>query len=65
MKKIDVKVKTKEELHALLKENHDQLRRLYFDLKLGKLQDTSALKRMKKDIARILNVLHMNHGESA
>ena len=65
MKKTDVKVKTKEELQSLLKDNHDQLRRLYFDLKLGKLQDTSALKRMKKDIARILTVLHTHHGENA
>ncbi len=63
MKRIDTNTRTKEELHALLKDQREQLRRLYFDMKLGKVQDTSACKRTKKDIARILRVLHITYGD--
>ena len=65
MKKTNVHSKTREELLALLKENQELLRRLNFDLTLGKVQDTSALKRAKKEIARVLTVLESKHGTNA
>ena len=65
MKKTNVHSKTRDELLALLKENQEQLRRLNFDLMLGKVQDTSALKRVKKEIARVLTVLESTHGTNA
>lgn len=65
MKKTNVHSKTRDELLALLKESQEQLRRLNFDLLLGKVQDTSALKRAKKEIARVLTVLKTKHGTNA
>lgn len=65
MKKTNVHSKTREELLALLKENQEQLRRLNFDLILGKVKNTSAFKRVKKEIARVLTVLESTHGTKA
>ena len=62
MKKQELTNKTEKELWDLVVETKRRLRSLLFDLKLAKLQDTSALRKAKKEIARALTVLKIKHG---
>ena len=62
MKKQELTNKTEKELWDLVVETKKRLRSLLFDLKLAKLQDTSALRKAKKEIARALTVLKTKYG---
>ena len=62
MKKQELTNKTEKELWDLVVETKRRLRSLLFDLKLAKLQDTSALRKAKKEIARALTVLKTKYG---
>ena len=62
MKKQELTNKTEKELLDLVVETKKRLRSLLFDLKLAKLQDTSALRKAKKEIARALTVLKTKYG---
>lgn len=53
MKYIDLKEKTLEELQAMLKEKEVEQFQMRLKLKTMQLQNTSELKTIKKDIARI------------
>lgn len=53
MKYIDLKEKTLEELRAMLKEKEVEQFQMRLKLKTMQLQNTSELKTIKKDIARI------------
>jgi len=57
MKYIDIKNKEEKELDSLLKEKRMQLFTLKVKQKTMQLQNTSELKLLKKDIARLLTVL--------
>lgn len=58
MKHEDVKHKSREELEGMLKEYREKLRSLQFNLKLGKVQDTTAIQKAKRMIARIVTMMH-------
>lgn len=57
MKIAELRKKNKSELSKLLREKREQVRKLRFDLVAGKLKDHRAIRRIKKDIARILTLL--------
>lgn len=57
MKLKDLEPKTEKELLELLIELEKKQRDLSFDLKLGKLQNTSQLSKQKRDLARIKMIL--------
>ncbi|MDI6603389.1 MAG: 50S ribosomal protein L29 [Patescibacteria group bacterium] len=49
--------KTKTELQKLLQDNRANLRQLRFDLAAGKIKNVREIRKIKKDIARILTLL--------
>ncbi len=57
MKKIDTN-KTKEELNGTIKELKARLLKFKFELNEKSLQDVSQIKKVKKDIARIMTELN-------
>ncbi|HCI05214.1 MAG: 50S ribosomal protein L29 [Parcubacteria group bacterium GW2011_GWC1_45_9] len=62
-KSLDLENKTIVELAALITDQKKKLQDLSFDLKLGKLQNTSQIGKLKKEIARIKLVLKLKHGK--
>ncbi len=54
MKRINFQNKSREELTNQYKELKSKLLKLNFDLVASKLKDVSQMKKVKKDIARIL-----------
>jgi len=63
MEKINLENKTEQELAALAAEQRKKLQDLSFDLKLGKLQNTSQMAKLRKDIARVKQILKQKHGK--
>lgn len=57
MKAKELKQKNKKELQKLLQEDREKLRQLKFDLSAGKVKNVRGIRKIKKDIARILTVL--------
>jgi ribosomal protein L29 len=57
MKRTDWKTKTESELITLLSDLRAKLRALRFDASLGKVQDTSSLRKTRSEIARVLFLL--------
>ncbi len=57
MKPKELRQKSKIELQKLLQENRERLRVLRFDLAAGKIKNVREIRKVKKDIARILTVL--------
>jgi large subunit ribosomal protein L29 len=49
---------TDTELQSFLRESEDNITRLRFQLALGQLQDSSNIKTLRKDIARMKTILH-------
>ena len=54
----DLRSLTNEELTNFLQEAEESLTRLRFEAALSQLDDTSSLRTMKKDIARMKTILH-------
>ena len=46
------------ELKSFVKESEENVTRLRFQLALGQLQDSSSIKTLRKDIARMKTILH-------
>ncbi|MFN4986377.1 MAG: 50S ribosomal protein L29 [Ignavibacteria bacterium] len=46
------------ELQSFVKESEENVTRLRFQLALGQLQDSSSIKTLRKDIARMKTILH-------
>jgi len=46
------------ELQSFVKESEENVMRLRFQLALGQLQDSSSIKTLRKDIARMKTILH-------
>lgn len=57
MKANELRQRTKEELQKFLSEEREKLRQLRFDLASGKVKNIREIRKIKKDIARILTVL--------
>ena len=57
MKISEIKQKPKNELQKLLQDERDNLRQLRFDLSAGKVKNVRQIRKVKKDIARILTIL--------
>lgn len=58
MKSIELKHKTSEELTATLNELKTKLAKFGFQLGANTLKDTSQIKKIKKDVARILTFIN-------
>ena len=54
----ELKNKPVAELEGLLKDGRAELRNLRFDLSAGKLKNITELRKVRKNIARILTFLH-------
>jgi len=57
MKISELRQKTESELKKLLQDNRERLRSLRFDLASGKIKNVREIRKIKKDIARILTLL--------
>ncbi|PIR72868.1 MAG: 50S ribosomal protein L29 [Candidatus Nealsonbacteria bacterium CG10_big_fil_rev_8_21_14_0_10_36_23] len=57
MKFSELRQRPKPELQKLLAENREKLRQLRFDLASGKVKNVREIRKIKKDIARILTLL--------
>jgi len=58
MKAKEIREKNKEELEVMLKDSRAKLMQARFDLSSRQLRDSSDVKKTKKDIARVLTILH-------
>ncbi len=58
MKTKEIREKSKEELEVILKNTRAKLTQARFDLNTRQLRDPSEIKKSRKDIARILTILH-------
>jgi len=61
MKIIELRQKTKSELEKLLQDNQERLRSLRFDLVSGKVKNVREIRKIKKDIARILTLIKQKY----
>ena len=57
MKTSELRQKSQPELNKLLMEDRERLRVLRFDLASGKVKNVREIRKIKKDIARILTLL--------
>ncbi len=57
MKASELRQKTKAELQKTLQGNQEKLRQLRFDLAAGKVKNVREIRKIKKDIAKILTIL--------
>jgi len=57
MKINELRQKSKEELEKSLQDSREKLRQLRFDLSAGKVKNVREIRRIKKEIARILTIL--------
>lgn len=58
MKSTELRQKSKAELEKILKESNEKLRQLRFDLVSGKIKNVREIRKIKKEIARILTILN-------
>jgi large subunit ribosomal protein L29 len=57
MKITELRQKSKTELEKILAESREKLRQLRFDLASGKVKNVREIRKIKKDIARILTII--------
>ena len=57
MKINELRQKSKSELQKILLDDREKLRQLRFDLAAGKVKNVREVRKIKKDIARILTTL--------
>ena len=62
MKTQELRQRTKEELMHLLAESRKKMRELRFNLAAGKVKNIREIKKLKREIARILTILK-NYGQ--
>ncbi len=58
MKASELRQKTEKELQRLLTEKRDKLRELRFDLVSGKVKNVGEIRKIRRDIARILTIIN-------
>jgi len=56
MKIIELRQKSKKELQRILFDKREKLRQFCFDLAAGKVKNVREIRKIKKDIARILTL---------
>jgi len=56
MKIAELRQKAKGELEKILADSRERLRQLRFDLAAGKVKNVREIRKIKKDIARILTI---------
>lgn len=56
----ELKNKSKDELNKILSDSRDKLRDSRFKVANRQLKDVSSIKKIKKDIARILTIFNKN-----
>jgi len=56
----ELRKRTKEELQRTIQESREKLRMLRFDLASGKVKNVREIRKIKKNIARTLTLLHEN-----
>ncbi|MBU2544840.1 50S ribosomal protein L29 [Patescibacteria group bacterium] len=61
MKAKELKQKNEKELQKLLQEDREKLRQLKFDLSAGKVKNVREIRKIKKDIARIMTILNIKN----
>ena len=59
---VELKTKTVDELIKDVRDARDEVSKMVIEMKTGKLKNVNFLKSKKKDIARILTVLHAKEG---
>ena len=57
MKAKEARQRPKKELQKFLQESREKLRQLRFDLVSGRVKNVREIRKIKKDIARILTIL--------
>jgi large subunit ribosomal protein L29 len=57
-KAVDLRSLSTQELEGFVKESEENVTRLRFQLALSQLQDSSSIKTLRKDIARMKTILH-------
>jgi large subunit ribosomal protein L29 len=57
-KAADLRNLSTQELETFLKESEENITKLRFQLTLGQLHDSSSIKTLRKDIARMKTLLH-------
>ena len=57
MKVIELRQKSRKELQRILFDKREKLRQLRFDLASGKVKNIREIRKIKKEIARILTLL--------
>lgn len=60
----DLRTLSTTELETFVRESEENVTRLRFHLILGQLQDSSSIKTMRKDIARMKTILHARANEA-
>jgi large subunit ribosomal protein L29 len=60
----DLRTLSTAELTTFVSESQENVTRLRFQLALGQLQDSSTIKTMRKDIARMKTILHARANEA-
>lgn len=58
MKAEEIRNKPESELHQLLKDKRSKLREARFNLASGKVKNVKVVRKLKKDVARILTILN-------
>lgn len=63
MKTSELRQRNRRELPKLLEDNREKLRALRFDLASGKIKNVREIRKIKKDIAKILTLLNEQNKE--
>ncbi|HUV81055.1 MAG TPA: 50S ribosomal protein L29 [Patescibacteria group bacterium] len=53
----ELRKKSKEEMQKILKDDREKLKQLRFDLAAGKVKNVREIRKIKKEVARILTLL--------
>ena len=56
MKITELRKKPKEEIQKIIRDDREKLRQLRFDLSAGKVKNVREIRKIKKDIARMLTI---------
>jgi large subunit ribosomal protein L29 len=60
----ELRQKSKNELQKTLQSSQERLRQLRFDLAAGKIKNVREIRKIKKEIARILTIEAEQHGKT-
>ena len=61
MKLVELRLKSKTELQKILEDNRKKIRQFRFNLFAGKVKNVREIRKIKKEIARILTLCQKNN----